>query len=156
MEIRSYAESDAPATLNVFLSAVTETAAPHYSPEQIAAWSRPQERDVHQWNSARKSLNTFVADIGGEVAGFSDVSDTGYIDMMFVAPRFGRLGVASALLSYLYERAVADGTAALSTNASITARPFFERHGFIVVDEQHPITRGVKMINYRMTRRLGL
>ncbi|MBG0741150.1 GNAT family N-acetyltransferase [Paeniglutamicibacter antarcticus] len=76
--------------------------------------------------------------------------------MIFVAPMFGRLGAVSALLSYLHERAVADGTAGLSTNASITARPFFERHGFIVVAEQHPITRGVKMINYRMTRRLGL
>ncbi|MBG0741151.1 hypothetical protein IV500_17415 [Paeniglutamicibacter antarcticus] len=56
---------------------MTETVALHYSPEQIAAWSRPQERDVHQWNSARRSLNTFVAAIGGEVAGFSDVSETG-------------------------------------------------------------------------------
>jgi hypothetical protein len=96
MQIRPYAETDAAATLSVFLAAVTETASVHYSAEQIAAWARPDGRDVNQWNSARKSLNTYVATIGAEVAGFSDVGDDGYIDMMFVAPKFGRRGVAGA------------------------------------------------------------
>ncbi|GAA1495826.1 GNAT family N-acetyltransferase [Paeniglutamicibacter kerguelensis] len=150
MEIRPYAETDAPATLGVFLAAVTETASAHYSAEQIAAWARADERDAIQWNTARKSLNTYVAAIGAEVAGFSDVEADGYIDMMFVAPKFGRRGVAGALLAHL--RAIAVGTSAseLYANASITARPFFERHGFAVVAEQHPVSRGVEMTNYRM------
>ncbi|MDP9903269.1 GNAT family N-acetyltransferase [Arthrobacter bambusae] len=82
---------------------MTETASAHYSAKQIAAWSRPQERDLGAWNSARKS-NTFVVTIGTDVAGFSDVSDDGYIEMMFVAPKFGRRGVASALLAHLRAR----------------------------------------------------
>jgi len=64
----------------VFLDAVTETASAHYSAGQIAAWARPNERDVTQWNSARTSLKTYVATIGDEIAGFSDVGDDGYID----------------------------------------------------------------------------
>ena len=80
MEIRPYAEADAQATLSVFLAAVTETVSAHYSAEQIAAWARPDERDTNQWNSARKLPNTFVATIGDEVAGFSDVGDDGYIE----------------------------------------------------------------------------
>jgi putative acetyltransferase len=153
MEIRRYVETDAQATLSVFLTAVTETASAHYSAKQIAAWSRPQERELGAWNSARKS-NTFVVTIGTEVAGFSDVSDDGYIEMMFVAPKFGRRGVASALLAHLRGTAEAAGTAELSTDASITARPFFEQHGFTVVAEQRPITRGAEMTNYRMTRKI--
>jgi putative acetyltransferase len=150
MEIRPYAETDAPATLSVFLAAVTETASVHYSAEQIAAWARPDERDVNQWNSARKSLNTYVATIGAEVAGFSDVGDDGYIDMMFVAPKFGRRGVAGALLAQLHDIAVGAGASELYTSASITARPFFEQQGFAVVAEQNPITLGVEMTNYKM------
>jgi putative acetyltransferase len=150
MEIRPYAETDAPATLSVFLAAVTETASVHYSAEQIAVWARPDERDVNQWNSARKSLNTYVATIGAEVAGFSDVGDDGYIDMMFVAPKFGRRGVAGALLAHLHGIAVGASASELYTKASITARPFFEQHGFAVVAEQHPITFGVEMTNYKM------
>ncbi|MDQ1594582.1 MAG: putative acetyltransferase [Arthrobacter pascens] len=151
MEIRPYAEADAQETLTLFLAAVMETASAHYSAEQIAAWARPDERDINQWNSARKLLNTFVATIGDEVAGFSDVGDDGYIDMMFVAPRFGRRGVAGALLAHLHDVALGAGASALYTNASITARPFFKRHGFAVVAEQHPVASGVEMTNYRMT-----
>ena len=154
MQIRPYAEADARATLSVFLAAVTETASLHYSAEQIAAWARPDERDVNKWNSARKSLNSYVATIGAEVAGFADVGDDGYIDMMFVAPKFGRRGVASALLAHLHHIAVGVGASELYTNASITARPFFEKHGFTVVAEQHPVTLGVEMTNYRMMLRL--
>ena len=151
MEIRPYAETDAPATLSVFLAAVMETAAVHYSAEQIAAWARPAERDVNQWNLARTSLNTYVATIGLEVAGFADLEDDGYIDMMFVAPKFGRRGVAGALLTHLHGIALMAGTSELYTNASITARPFFEQHGFTVVAKQHPVTLGVEMTNYKMT-----
>jgi putative acetyltransferase len=150
MEIRPYAETDAQATLSVFLAAVTETASAHYSAEQIAAWARPDARDIGQWNSARMVLNTYVATIGGEVAGFSDVADDGYIDMMFVAPTFGRRGVAGALLAHLHNIAAGAGASELSTSASITARPFFAQHGFTAVAEQHPITLGVEMTNYRM------
>lgn len=75
--------------------------------------------------------------------------------MMFVAPKFGRRGVAGALLAPLRGIAVAAGLAELSTDASITARPFFEQHGFAVVTEQHPVTRGVEMTNYRMIQKVG-
>ncbi|WP_284981191.1 GNAT family N-acetyltransferase [Arthrobacter sp. efr-133-TYG-118] len=154
MEIHPYAETDGPATLRVFLAAVTETASVHYSAQQISAWARADGRDVNQWNSARKSLNTYVATIGDEVVAFSDVGEDGYIDMMFVAPKFGRRGVAGDLLAHLRDIAVGVGVSELYTNASITARPFFEKHGFAVVAEQHPITLGVEMTNYKMMLRL--
>lgn len=153
MNIRAYRETDAQGTLDVFLSAVNETASAHYSTEQIAAWSRPGERELCAWNSAR-SRGTFVATIGNRLVGFSDVSDGGYIDMMFVAPEFGRRGIASALLAHISGIAKAAGTTELSTDASITARPFFERHGFAVVAEQRPLAHGIEMINFRMTRKI--
>lgn len=150
MEIRAYAETDAAATLGVFLAAVTQTAAAHYSAEQIAAWARPDDRDARQWNCARKLPHTYVALIGAEVAGFAGIKDKGYIDMMFVAPGFGRRGVGGALLAHLRGIAIEAGASLLYTNASITARPFFEQHGFTVVAEQHPVALGVEMTNYRM------
>lgn len=75
--------------------------------------------------------------------------------MIFIARKFGRLGVASALLAHLRGTAEAAGTAELSTDASITVRPFFEKHGFTVLFEQRPITRAVEMTNYRMTRKIS-
>lgn len=152
--VRPYQATDASATLAAFLHAVTVTASADYSPAQVAAWSAPQERNVEDWNFARTRLGTVVALAEGEIAGFSDVSAEGYIHMMFVSPRYGRRGVASALLAEVDRRGRATNATALSTDASITARPFFERHGFSVLREQHPHTRGVRMTNYRMVKPL--
>nr|WP_166805735.1 hypothetical protein [Cryobacterium ruanii] len=35
----------------------------------------------------------------------------------------------------------------LTTDVSITARPFFERYGFTVEAEQHPVKGGVPLTN---------
>ncbi|NRD09354.1 GNAT family N-acetyltransferase [Rathayibacter agropyri] len=146
--IRPYVEDDAIGTLAVFLAAVTETAAADYSPAQTRAWAG--ERNLPTWHAAMQTRHAFVATIGGELAGFSDVSAAGWIDMMFVAPRFLRRGVASRLLAH----AEAAGTPELAADVSITARPFFEHHGFTVVAEQHPVRAGVELTNYRMLKRV--
>lgn len=152
--IRPYRDADAAATLAIFLAAVTETAAADYSPEQIQAWARPDERELSAWHTAMQKRNSWVATVEGEPAGFSDVDRHGYIDMMFVAPRHLRIGVARRLLGHVEAHARAEGLAHLTANVSITARPFFERHGFVVEKEQHPVMASVQLTNYAMKKLL--
>lgn len=152
--IRPYDHSDAAETLAVFISAVTETASADYTAEQVQAWAQPDRRDVGTWHAAMLARNSIVATIGGDVAGFSDVSPDGYVDMLFVSPRHQRRGVARQLLAHLEAHALSEGTPALSADASITARPFFKRHGFAVEAEQHPVKAGVELTNYKMRKEL--
>lgn len=152
--IRSYRPSDAANTLAIFLAAVTETAAADYSPEQIQAWARPESRELAVWHAAMHARNSYVATVDGEPAGFSDVGPEGYIDMMFVAPRYLRIGVARHLLGHVEAHARAERLTELTANVSITARPFFERHGFLVEAEQHPVMAGVQLTNYAMKKKL--
>lgn len=152
--IRPYGNADAADTLAIFLAAVMETAAVDYSPEQILAWARPEGRDLNAWHLATQQRNSYVAIVDGTPAGFSDVDSEGYIDMMFVAPRFNRQGVARQLLARVEAHALQEQLTELTANVSITARPFFERHGFTVEAEQHPVIDGVQLTNYRMRKRL--
>ncbi len=46
-------------------------------------------------------------------------------------------------------------TRRLHTEASITARPFFERCGFLLVAEQTVALRGQQFVNFRMEKPLG-
>jgi putative acetyltransferase len=46
------------------------------------------------------------------------------------------------------------GASRLFAEVSVTARPFFERHGFVVLAEQQVVVRDVALVNYRMERRL--
>jgi putative acetyltransferase len=152
MLLRPYTAQDAEATLEVFRRAIRLTAIRDYTLEQIAAWSS-DDIDLSVWNTRRAARATLVADVDG-VVGFSDVDDSGYIDMLFVDPDFSRRGVAATLLALLTEQAATAGAMELTTHASITARPFFESHGFEVVKEQRPVIRGVELTNFAMRRRL--
>lgn len=153
LQLRDHGPDDAPATLRVFRRAITVTAARDYTPEQVAAWA-PDDIDPDAWADRRAAARTRVAVRDGAVVGFTDVDAAGCVDMLFVDPAAARQGVARALLDWAVRAAAADGATELTTHASITARPFFEAHGFVVVAEQHPVRRGVTLTNYRMRRPL--
>ena len=156
IHVRAYRPADAAETLAVFVAAITVTASADYSPEQIRAWARADERDVSVWHQAMTARNSIVAVVGGEIAGFSDVDANGYIDMMFVSPQYARRGVASALLTHNEDVARTSATERLTANVSLTARPFFEAHGFSVEAEQYPVMKGVQLTNYRMGKSLAI
>lgn len=152
VEVRPYRSEDAEDTLALFVASITETASTNYSPDQISAWARPEQRNVSEWDRAMRGRDSVVAVVDEAIAGFSDVSADGYIDMMFVSPRFSRQGVARTLLTQLEQRAAHGGARRLSADVSITARSFFERHGFTVEKEQRAVTAGVQMTNFHMTK----
>lgn len=154
IRIRPYGSSDAGETLRIFQDAITVTAAADYTPEQVSAWARPDSRDIDGWDRAMLGRRSYVALIGDDIAGFSDVSAGGYVDMMFVSPRFARRGVARELLTFLEALVRRNSAKRLSADVSITARPFFEAMGFRVDAEQHPVTGGVIMTNFHMTKDL--
>jgi putative acetyltransferase len=153
MRIRAYGEADALPTLDAFLRAIRETASSDYGAEQVSVWGR--ERDASEWAEKRRAAYTLVAVEDGSVAGFIDLDETGNIDMLFVSPDFTRRGIATALLGAVLDAARQRGLPELTVHASITARPFFERHDFVVLEERHPVVEGVELINYRMRRPLA-
>ncbi|MGB3687658.1 MAG: GNAT family N-acetyltransferase [Ornithinimicrobium sp.] len=154
LKIRPYRNEDADGTLDVFLAAVTITAAADYSEGQIAAWSGPSHRNTTDWDRSMTIRDSYVAVLEDEIVGFSDVNADGYIDMLFVSPRHTRRGIARSLLTFMEIRALDLGAHQLWANVSRTARPLFERHGFAVQVEQHPVLAGVQMTNFRMLKSL--
>jgi putative acetyltransferase len=153
--LRAYEPADASDTLAVFTEAIIQTAAAHYTAEQIEAWAKPGRRDLATWDSAMRERGSVVAVQDSELVGFSDVDQHGYIDMLFVSPRHLRRGIARTLLSFVEEQARSAGTLELTSDVSVAARPFFERFGFDVLREQRPVKDGVEMTNYRMRKRIS-
>ena len=85
----------------------------------------------------------------GQIVGFADMDSAGYLDRLYVHKDFQRHGIASELCDRL-EQAVDAET--ITTHASITARPFFEKRGYKVVREQQVERKGVLLTNYVMKR----
>ena len=65
-----------------------------------------------------------------------------------------RKGVGARLFNEIEARALELGLTNITTDASITARPFFERRGFQLVKENGIERDGVELINYAMEKLL--
>lgn len=154
MLIRNFRSADAPLLRAVFHAAVHQLAARDYAAEQREAWA-PHEHDAAQWAARMQANQPFVAEQDGEVAGFADLQDSGYIDMFFVAPAFAGRGVARALMAHVEASAERRGITALFADVSLTAEPFFRKAGFTVERRQEVERAGVVLRNARMSRKLA-
>jgi putative acetyltransferase len=149
--IRNYAPSDLDAVIEIFQRAIRESAHRDYNPEQIASWSSVDRDDWAEWRLTRP---TFLALVGGEPAGFSDLEPDGHLDMMFVHPRFHRMGVAAALVARVEAEARRLGLVRIYAEVSLTARPFFERQGFAHVADRVVVIDGVSFLTFDMDKML--
>jgi putative acetyltransferase len=143
LEIRKYKESDFEDLCEIFLRAVIETASQDYSPRQIAAWA---QIDSARWQEKLAHSIALVAVLKNRPVGFITAIER-YIDLLFVSPELIHRGVASALFDALVTQ-LPQGM--ITVDASITAKPFFERHGFQVLQQQSVESRGVRFVNYHM------
>lgn len=152
LSVRDYLPADCDATIDIFLRGIREIASKDYSPAQVAAWAKMDDRDG--WAKRRSSRPTWVAECDGVRVGFSDLMPDGYLDMMFVHPDHQGIGVASILLQTVEAEARKSGLTRISTEASLTARPFFERKGFVILARQEVEKRGETLANFRMEKML--
>ncbi len=150
--IKVYDPGDAQATIDIFLRAIREIASRDYNPAQIAAWAKIDDTQV--WGQYRASRPTWLAMDGPTPIGFTDLKADGCLDMMFVDPDYQGRGVASLLLATVEQAARKQGLSRIFTEASLTARPFFERNGFLVVTTQQVQKRGQTFINFLMEKSL--
>ena len=151
--IRPYQAADAAHLASLFRAAVRCAPSHDYTDSQLQAWaSALADEGKFAERCARKS--TWVAEIEGRIAGFSDLEPDGHIDMLYFHPHFQRRGVARALLERIETTALERKLHRLHTEASITARAVFEARGFRVLASQTVTVGGEPMINYRMEKAL--
>lgn len=148
--IKPYDPGDTQATIDIFLRAIREVASKDYSQAQIAAWAKVD--DVEDWARHRASRPTWLAMDRSTPVGFTDLKSDGCLDMMFVDPDYQGRGVASLLLVTVESAARKQGFQRIFTEASLTARPFFERKGFVAVAAQQVEKRGQRLANFLMEK----
>lgn len=148
MIVRLYRPADLGEIAALFYDTVHTVNAGDYSPEQLDAWANGAP-DLKEWGRTLSQHIAFVAEEAGTVMGFGDIDASGCLDRLYVHKDFQRQGVAAALCDAL-EGAV--NTERIVTNASITARPFFEKRGYRVTRRRRVIRHGVALTNYRMEK----
>lgn len=148
MTIRRYRAQDCRRLTELFYDTVHTVNARDYTPRQLDAWATGQV-NLAAWDRSLLEHESFVAEQDGQIIGFGDIDQTGYLDRLYVDKDHQGQGVATALCDVL-EGAV--GACCYTTHASITARPFFEKRGYRIVREQSVVRRGVCLTNYVMQK----
>ena len=147
--LRPYRPDDAPALLALFRDTIRRVNSRDYTPPQIAAWAS-DDIDPAFWAGRFTGRFVPVAEEAGRPVGFAELEPNGHIDRVYVSADHQRCGVGRRLLAAIVAEARRVGLARLFTEASITARPFFEAQGFVVVAPQVVQCRGAEFVNYRM------
>jgi putative acetyltransferase len=151
VQIRRYKPGEERALFEVYYSAIHLTASRDYAAEQIQAWA-PKDLDMNLWEKRIRGINPFVAELNGELVGYADLQANGYIDHFFVSGTHARRGIGSLLMKRLLGEAKALGLSELSSDVSRTAQPFYEKFGFVVIEQRRPARRGVIIPNALMKR----
>lgn len=87
--------------------------------------------DIEHWSELLKEQHYIVAENEtGMIVGFASVNDYGYMNALFVHKNFQRNGIATSLYKCVETYARETGVEALTSEVSITAKPFFENKGF--------------------------
>lgn len=148
MEIREYRPEDCAELTRLFYDTVHTVNRKDYTPAQLDVWADGTP-DLERWNRSLQEHFSLVALEGEQIIGFGDMDSTGYLDRLYVHKDYQGKGVATALCDRL-EQAV-DGT--IVTHASITARPFFEGRGYVVVKAQQVERKKILLRNFVMEKR---
>lgn len=151
MILRNYSKTDCTELAELFYDTVHTVNAKDYTREQLAAWATG-EVNLEAWNKSFLAHHTVVAELDGQIVGFGDMDETGYLDRLYVHKDYQRRGVATAICDALERNTKASE---LTTHASITARPFFEKRGYTVVRQQQVERGGELLTNFVMRKERG-
>ena len=149
MKIRNYKPSDCKEMAELFYHTIHTVNAKDYTEEQLNVWATGQV-DLEKWNQSFLEHYSVIAVEGERITGFGDIDKTGYLDRLYVHADYQNQGVATAICDALEQTARGN----ITTHASITARPFFEKRGYKIIKEQQVERQGIFLTNFVMEKEM--
>ncbi|RTL58889.1 MAG: GNAT family N-acetyltransferase [Sphingobacteriales bacterium] len=154
IQIRKATIEDIPSITQLFKETIETINSKDYNEEQVKVWSAGYAY-TDRWVKRLYTQYFIVAIVDEVIAGIGSIDPDGYLDIMYVHKDYQGRGVASALIDELLTNAVSNNVAAVTSDVSITAKPFFERNGFITEARQEIMINNVYLTNYKMKLRFN-
>ncbi|APQ74033.1 GNAT family N-acetyltransferase [Clostridium botulinum] len=151
MNIRMYQLEDCREIVELFYNTVHSINSRDYNSAQLDVWA-PKEIDIVSWDKSFSQHCSIVAEESDVIIGFGDLDATGYLDRLYVHKDYQGIGVATTIVSELENYAQENHISIVTTNASITAKPFFKKRGYEVVKEQFVERNGQFLKNFIMKK----
>jgi putative acetyltransferase len=154
--IREYWPEDVQDLVKIFYNTVHKINIRDYSEEQVNVWAPETSLAIKKWVEKFERTQPFVAIIDNTIVGFVEFESDGHIDCFYCHHEWMGYGVGSALMNTVDEKARQQKIQRIYADVSITARPFFEKRGFTVTQEQTILVRGVQLTNFKMEKHFNI
>jgi putative acetyltransferase len=151
--IRKGASADLPEMLQLFTATIDEVCKKDYNLQQLEAWKSGAE-NKERWMNVIRDQYVLIAVLENKIVGFCTLNQWNYIDLLFVHKDHQHKGIASLLYHQIEKEALQQQQKEITSDVSKTARSFFEKAGFQVIQEQTVNVKGASMINYKMVKYL--
>lgn len=144
--------SDIPGLRELVKSTIRAINSADYKPDEIEDWASCSD-DLAHWEDLVTHLYFIVTlDDEGQITGCSSIRKDGYLHSMFIHKDYQKRGIASFLLSKIEEYAAEQHMTVITSEVSITAKPFFGKKGYSVEKEQKRRAKNLCLTNYRMKK----
>lgn len=150
-KIRKAILDDLPEMQALFVDSISTICINDYTPKQIKVWTSAIE-NTQKWKDKLSNQYFLIAEIEHKIVGYASLENSNYLDFLYIHKDFQRQGIAKVLYNKIEKEALKRTSKILKSDVSITARPFFEKQGFLVIEPQVNIRQGVEIVNYRMTK----
>lgn len=153
MHIRKTTTDDIITVTRIHRNTIRAVNSKDYIKADIAAWSG---RISAQW--LREHFDTeqrYVAIIGHDIVGFINLSKNGKeLNALYVRQGYIGRGVGSALMKKAEHIIRQSNAKKITIEATITARPFYEKHGFRVLKSMRVELGGRKISVFKMVKNI--
>lgn len=144
--------SDAAEIKHLFQDTVLTINRQDYLPEEVADWAFCGAEISHFKEIIKNQYVLVAQDSRTAIVGFASITPSGYLHSMFVHKDCQNRGIATRLLHEIERYAEDMGIKRITSEVSITARPFFESKGFVVEACQRRKAKHLYLTNYRMAK----
>lgn len=153
MYIRNYRPEDCKEITELFYETVHTVNRKDYTESQLNVWAT-ENIDLECWNESLIKNFSIVACINDIIVGFGDISDSGYLDRLYVHKNYQNKGIATKIVNCLEKHVKKLGVNIINTEASITARKFFENKGYKVIRSQQVKRQDEFLKNFIMEKKI--
>ena len=110
-------------------------------------------KNKERWQNILTNQLVLVSQNDGKITGFCTL-DGNHIDLFYVHKDHQREVIAKKLYAEIESIAKKQGQTELTSDVSKTAKPFFEKVGFVVVKEQQVMIDDIELTNFKMTKKI--
>lgn len=153
--IRIAQQSDALELMSLFQETVLHINKRDYSEAEVADWASCGNDLSHIKDMIKTHYFIVATNQQSQIVGFSSITYQGYLHSKFVHKDFQGKGIATILLNEIERYATATGIMRITSEVSLTARPFFEKRGYIVEVEQKRKANQLYLTNFWMAKSLA-